>query len=287
MNKAKVTDVDDNKYLNIGKIAGFDIFSGGKKRVLKVMLRFLRQDRGFWHVATVNPEFVMVAKNNKKFNKILKSTALNTTDGIGLVWADMIVGTGRACRRAGRDLSVLARFIRGVVVGFQILAGKYREKIAAGSELMVDMCKSAAKNDWSVFFLGGFGDGARLTGEKIDSMIGGGLVYESCSGRPDFSDAQVLLMIQKSRIKVLFVAYGMKKQEEWIYENRKELEKAGVRVAMGVGRSFDYYSGKVKMAPGWIKKMGLEWLYSLVKDPKRLKRQLVLPKFVWEVIVGN
>jgi len=82
------------------------------------------------------------------------------------------------------------------------------------------------------------------------------------------------------------VAYGMKKQEEWIYENRKKLEKAGVRVAMGVGRSFDYYSGETKMAPDWVKRMGMEWLYSLIKDPKRIKRQMVLPKFVWDILIS-
>jgi len=285
MNKAKATDVDDNKYLNIGKIAGFDIFSGGKTRVLSVLTKFIAYNRGFWYVATVNPEFVMMAKNDKKFRKILESTALNTTDGIGLVWADQVYKFSIFNFQFSKCL--VGRLMGGLVIGVEILRGRYRDKIAAGSELMVEICKSAVINDWPVFFLGGFGDGARLTGERIDSMIGGGLKYETCGGRPDFSDAQVLLMIQRSRIKVLFVAYGMKKQEEWIYENRKALEKTGVRLAMGVGRSFDYYSGKVKMAPGWVKKMGLEWLYSLIKDPKRLKRQLALPKFVWEVLTNN
>ena len=275
MNKVMRVDSDSKKYLKIGNIVGFDIFSGGTDRVLKVIMNFLRQDRGFWHVATVNPEFVMVAKNDKKFRKILKSTALNTTDGIGLVWADEV------CKKSSK----LGRLVKAIEVGCGILAGKYRDKIAAGSELMVEICKSGAKNDWSVFFLGGFGDGARLTGENIDKLVDGGLKYETNSGKPDFSDIQVFNVIHKYRPKILFVAYGMKKQEEWIYENRKELEKAGVRLAMGVGRSFDYYSGKVKMAPGWIRKMGLEWLYSLIKDPRRLKRQLALPKFVWEVIV--
>jgi len=53
---------------------------------------------------------------------------------------------------------------------------------------------------------------------------------------------------------------------------------------MGVGRSFDYYSGDLKRAPIWMRKMGLEWLYSLIKEPKRWKRQLVLPKFIWMVL---
>ena len=75
----------------------------------------------------------------------------------------------------------------------------------------------------------------------------------------------------------------MQKQEEWIYRN---LEKIDVGVVMGVGRSFDYYSGDLKRAPSWVRKMGMEWLYSLAKEPKRWKRQLVLPKFVWKVLWG-
>jgi len=53
---------------------------------------------------------------------------------------------------------------------------------------------------------------------------------------------------------------------------------------MGVGRSFDYYSGALERAPKWARKMGMEWFYSLIREPKRWKRQLILPKFVWMVL---
>jgi N-acetylglucosaminyldiphosphoundecaprenol N-acetyl-beta-D-mannosaminyltransferase len=76
----------------------------------------------------------------------------------------------------------------------------------------------------------------------------------------------------------------MGKQEKWIAENIKELEKAGVRMAMGVGRTFDYYSGRLLRAPKWARRMGLEWLFSLIVEPKRWRRQLALPKFVWKVL---
>jgi len=79
----------------------------------------------------------------------------------------------------------------------------------------------------------------------------------------------------------LFVAYGMRKQEEWIEANWDKLK---ARVVVGVGRSFDYYSGDLKRAPSFVRKMGLEWLYSLIKEPKRWKRQLALPKFIWMVM---
>jgi N-acetylglucosaminyldiphosphoundecaprenol N-acetyl-beta-D-mannosaminyltransferase len=77
------------------------------------------------------------------------------------------------------------------------------------------------------------------------------------------------------------VAYGMKKQEDWIDEN---LAKLSAKVVIGVGRSFDYYSGALKRAPLGVRKMGFEWLYSLIKEPKRWKRQLALPKFMWMVM---
>jgi N-acetylglucosaminyldiphosphoundecaprenol N-acetyl-beta-D-mannosaminyltransferase len=76
----------------------------------------------------------------------------------------------------------------------------------------------------------------------------------------------------------------MKKQEEWIEAN---LNKLNVRVVMGVGRSFDYYSGELKRAPKWVRKMGLEWLFSLIKEPKRWRRQLALPKFIGTVLFGR
>ena len=76
----------------------------------------------------------------------------------------------------------------------------------------------------------------------------------------------------------------MKRQEEWIDRNLKKLK---VGMVMGVGRSFDYYSGDLKRAPMMLRKMGLEWLYSLVKEPKRWRRQMELPKFVARILLDS
>ena len=107
------------------------------------------------------------------------------------------------------------------------------------------------------------------------------------AGAPGAANEKVLEEIKKAETKVLFVAYGMGNQEQWIKGNLKELDKAGVRLVMGVGRSFDYYSGALKRAPWKWRKMGLEWLYSLIQEPKRWRRQLVLPQFVWIVLTGK
>jgi len=102
-----------------------------------------------------------------------------------------------------------------------------------------------------------------------------------CSGEPNVANSEVVEKINSFKPDILLVAYGMKKQEFWINDN---LDKLEVGLVMGVGRSFDYYSGELKRAPNWVRNMGMEWLYSLIKEPKRIKRQLVLPKFWWKVI---
>jgi N-acetylglucosaminyldiphosphoundecaprenol N-acetyl-beta-D-mannosaminyltransferase len=101
------------------------------------------------------------------------------------------------------------------------------------------------------------------------------------TGEPEIKNEEVVKQINKFKPDILFVAYGMKKQEEWIKDNRS---KASFGVAIGVGRSFDYYSGDLKRAPKFLRKIGMEWLYSLIKEPKRIKRQVVLPKFIWKIL---
>lgn len=82
-------------------------------------------------------------------------------------------------------------------------------------------------------------------------------------------------------IDILFVAFGAPKQEFWISEN---LEKLPVKIAVGVGGAFDYISGKTPRAPGFIRNIGLEWLFRLIVQPWRIKRQVALLEFAWLVI---
>lgn len=82
-------------------------------------------------------------------------------------------------------------------------------------------------------------------------------------------------------IDILFVAFGAPKQEMWISKN---LNKIPVKIAIGVGGAFDYISGKTLRAPGFIRNIGLEWLFRLIAQPWRIKRQLALLEFIWLVI---
>ncbi len=139
-----------------------------------------------------------------------------------------------------------------------------------GVDLMDKICKQAAQKEWSVFLMGaemGISDKAaeKLKEKYPDLKISSG--HEEVSGQPE----------------ILFVALGAPKQEKWIRNNLSKLPS--VRLAMGVGGSFDFISGKVKRAPKSVRKIGLEWLWRLICQPWRVKRMYnAVIKFPYLVI---
>ena len=266
---------------------GIPIFGGKRQQLLKMIRENLEgrtaAQRGLFWIITINPEHVMKALENKEYFELLRENGLNVADGVGLVWAKNV---GAQC------IAPVPKIILAVKVGFGILQGKYKDEVIAGSSLMADLAAMAAENKWKIFYLGGFGNRAERTARHFEdktpiSPLKRGIVTNWSAGEPEISNDEVLKKIKEVGPEILLVAYGMKKQEEWIFKNRAELEKAGVRLVMGVGRSFDYYSGDLKRAPEGWRRMGLEWLYSLIQEPKRLKRQLALPKFGWRVMMGE
>jgi len=264
------------------KIFNIPLFSRDVNQVINVLdSKLTSKTKKYW-VATVNPEFVMAtfaeasaAKRNERndFFEVLKKTNINVMDGIGLIWAKEL------------DNRSSNKFINGIKVGVEILQGKHRDQVASGADLMLNLGEIAAKRNLKIFFLGGFGNRAAKTASFFKKKFY--LTKEQLAwspGEPGIDNDQVLKEINGFGPDILFVAYGMKKQEFWIGNNLKNLD---VGLVMGVGRSFDYYSGELKRAPKKWQKMGLEWLYSLIKEPKRIKRQLVLPKFVWKVLINK
>jgi N-acetylglucosaminyldiphosphoundecaprenol N-acetyl-beta-D-mannosaminyltransferase len=263
MKKKNVKSID-----KLWQLWNIPIFGGKRSQLLKRIERRLEKREGklFWMV-TVNPEHMMKALEDPSYLNLLQESSLNVADGVGLIWAKRVI--------KGRN---------ALTVGVNILRGKYRSEVIAGSGLIPELAVMAVMNRQKFFFLGGFGDRAKRTAAYFEKE---GVRAEYSPGEPEISNDEVIKKIKEAKPQILLVAYGMKKQEEWIQRNRQELEAAGVLLVMGVGRSFDYYSGDLKRAPEAWQKMGLEWLYSLIQEPKRWRRQLQLPKFVWRVIAGN
>lgn len=270
INNHCINDKNTEKYRQIYRMS---FFGSDILRLLMVLeARNAKKGLKTWLV-TVNPEFVMKTISDKKFLDVINKSDIRTIDGIGLIWAQKILE-----KRKG-----LGRWFLAIKEGLKILSGESRESLISGSDLMMEFCKMAAKNNEKIFFLGGYDDRAKKCGDHFLKKFGG-LKYDFSPGEPTVKNDEVIKKINAFRPDYLLVAYGMKKQEEWIEKNLKKLE---VKVVMGVGRSFDYYSGALTRAPRWVRKMGLEWLFSLIKEPKRWRRQLALPRFIWMVMNQN
>lgn len=208
-------------------------------------------DAGGHHlVATVNPEFVMRARSDEDFARVLESADLCLADGSGVVWA---------ARRQGCAM---------------------REPVT-GVDLIPPLAALCARRGFRIFLLGAAPGVANDLATRL-RVEHPGLEVEAHAGTPDPSaDAATLALIRAHKPQVLLVAYGHPKQELWIDRMHESL---GVAVAMGVGGSFDYLTGRIPRAPTWMRRAGLEWLFRLVRQPWRVRRMAVLPIYALRVL---
>jgi N-acetylglucosaminyldiphosphoundecaprenol N-acetyl-beta-D-mannosaminyltransferase len=208
-------------------------------------------DAGGHHlVATVNPEFVMRARVDKDFARVLESADLCLADGSGVVWA---------ARRQGCAI----------------------DEPVTGVDIIPPLAALCARRHFRLFLLGAAeGVAADLASRlRVEHPA---LEVAAHSGSPaESSDAETVAIINKYGPQVLLVAYGHPNQELWIDRTRGSL---GVAVAMGVGGAFDYLTGRVPRAPAWMRRAGLEWLFRLIRQPWRIRRMAVLPIYALRVL---
>lgn len=173
----------------------------------------------------------------------------------------------------------------GVVMAARILHGIRLERVP-GVELMHNICGLAAKNGYRVFVYGAKEEVNRCACAKLEEQYPGISIVGRASGYLGESQMTGLVQdINDSKAQILFLALGSPKQERWPALYASEL--TSVRVCQGVGGTLDTIAGTVKRAPEFWCKMNLEWLYRLVVEPKRIKRQKVLPLFVVQVILAR
>jgi N-acetylglucosaminyldiphosphoundecaprenol N-acetyl-beta-D-mannosaminyltransferase len=218
--------------------------------LLDCLAEYIRQ--GTPHqVATANPEFVMTAREDAEFRAVLEAADLCLADGVGLLWA---------ARRMGQPLP---------------------ERVT-GSDSLPLIADQAARRGWRLYFLGAAPGVAEQTAQLLAERYPGLPVAGAYAGSPRPADApDIITRVCAARPDVLFVAYGAPAQDLWIAHHKAEL---GVPVMIGVGGAFDHVTGLRRRAPGWVQKLNLEWLFRLITQPWRWRRQLALPKFVWTVL---
>ncbi len=161
-----------------------------------------------------------------------------------------------------------------VVVASKILGTPLKERVA-GPDFMLKMVELSNKNGYKQFFLGSTSETINAMSEKFlkqypNLNIAGSYSPSFVKEFDDSENNKMIEMINSSGCDLLWVSFGCPKQENWIVKN---IDKLKIPLAIGVGAAFDFHSGKVKRAPLFMQKIGMEWLYRLFQEPKRLWRR--------------
>lgn len=214
-------------------------------------------------IVTPNPEMIVAAQKDQELKEIINNASLRLPDGISMVVVSRILG---------RPL---------------------RERVT-GIDFLLKAVELSSRRGYKLFLLGGKPGVAQEAGLKLIEQFPGLNIVGTHDGyfdkdiepacrssdehRSEGRVIKVIKVIKDTKPDILFAGLGAGRQEKWLAKYLKELN---VPVCVGVGGSFDVISGKKKRAPKWIQSLYIEWLYRLVTEPERWKRQLALPKFLW------
>jgi len=209
---------------------------------IRLTIKRWLNEHGQHQIATVNPEFIVAAHRNQSFRDMLNAVDLRLCDGVGLVWATKLLHQAKMHRLTGVDL---VQYI----------------------------CDQGKNIGAKVFLIGGAdGVGEELFVKYKNNPIVGALA----GGRYDVAQnafvdqEQIIGDINASGANILLVALGQVKQESWIAAHLAKMP--GIKIAIGVGGTFDYLSGRVRRAPRILRLLGLEWLFRLIVQPWRAPR---------------
>jgi len=219
----------------------------------ETILRFARSD-GAAQVVTLGTEMVVYAQHHPEFRAVIDASALSLCDTVGVLWV---------ARRRGARL---------------------QERVT-GVELVERICQRAAGEELPVYLLGG-AEGVAADAAAILEVLFPGLAI--AGARNGFfsreEEPAIVEAIRSSGARIVFAGLGSPRQEMWLARN---LQATGCGAGIGVGGSFDVISGRVKRAPLIWRRLRLEWLYRLIREPQRVRRQLALPYFVWLVALDS
>jgi N-acetylglucosaminyldiphosphoundecaprenol N-acetyl-beta-D-mannosaminyltransferase len=243
--------MSDSKQLNSLNVFGIPITQLHSYRHAEdVIVQRIRNKQKTFCVA-INPEKIYRSQVDEELRKLINSADFHICDGIGA--------------------AVAARIL-------------HRKKIGrvTGVQLFLNLMARAEKEGLKVFLLGASPQSNDVAFTRLKEMHPGLDIVGRQDGYFD-NDDDVIQHINDSEADMLFVAMGSPRQEKWVNEHRGRINAP---YCMGVGGTLDVVSGNVKWAPKLFRKTGTEFLYRLISEPKRIKRQIVLPKFMFLVFKG-
>lgn len=227
--------------------------------ILEAVERAIRlmEERRHAYVVTPNPEIILESQKNEKLASAVKSADMVLPDGVGVIYASHILGTPIKNRIPGIDFA---------------------------SALMARISENGRK----VFLLGAKPGVAELAGERLAERYPGLVICGVNDGYFEEEDTEFIIeKINSASPDLVLVCLGSPKQEIWMKNNAELLD---VGLLIGLGGALDVYAGVLERAPRKWRSMGLEWLYRLIREPKRIKRMVKLPGVIvaaaWRRIGG-
>lgn len=227
---------------------GVDVCNQTYEQITSSLLNDIEKNKKSFIVA-INPEKIMKAQEDASLKELLNKADYQIPDGIGVIIASRLKG------------------------------GKIRKRVT-GIDMMLALCEAAGKHGKKVFLYGAKPGRAEEAKQKLEERYPGLQIVGTLDGYVK-DEALIEKTINDANPDIIFVAKGSPAQEYWIVDHMHHLAP---KVYQGVGGSFDVISGHIKRAPAGFQRLGLEWLYRLIKEPWRWKRQLLLPKFILKAI---
>lgn len=197
-------------------------------------------------LVAINPEKILKARKDEALKNLLNNATYQIADGVGVVYASKLRG------------------------------GKIRSRVT-GIDSMKMLCELSNENGYRIFMYGAKEEILQKAKEKLIETYPNIQIAGTMNGYQ--KDKQAIVdAINESNADIVLVAMGSPRQENWIVEN---MNTVCAKVFQGVGGSFDVVSGTIPRAPQWMQKCGLEWLFRLLREPKRIGRQIHLVSFLF------
>lgn len=227
------------------QILGVKVDSTSTSSVLGFLGDKIARKRSFF-IVTPNPVFIVTAQKDKNFRKILNQADLSVPDGVGLILASKFLGTRPSLKTR-----------------------------ITGADLVKEILEIAQKKSWKIGIIGARRGEVKEIKELLNRL-------KQKHPRLKVEALELIKNWPKRDYRLIFVAYGMGKQEKWIWENRKKARGVGL---LAIGRSLDFLTGFSRRAPGWMRRLGFEWLWRLFQEPAHIRRVFVAcVVFPWLVL---
>ncbi|MGC8784445.1 MAG: WecB/TagA/CpsF family glycosyltransferase [Armatimonadota bacterium] len=232
---------------------GVRVHAVSMDEAIQHILRFTREDTPR-QVVTADSSMVVTAQRDDHLRDIINRADLVTPDSIGILWA---------CRRRGIQLP---------------------ERVS-GVDIVIRLAQISAQTGLRLYFLGAQPGVAEEAAQRLQARFPGVRIAGCQHGYfPLEAEPEIVRQVREAQPDVLCVAMGIPKQEKWIDRYRHVLK---VPVSIGVGGTFDVLSGRVRRAPLWMQRIGMEWLWRVGHNPRKISKVVLLPRFVWMVLTNQ